>query len=80
MRAHVVVPRDGCGADHWERLLGSGTTAVVAEQLRRRWKGCDISLEYCQWSVKRIELVEDWSIEKWIQYDFENAERRKSIR
>jgi site-specific DNA-methyltransferase (adenine-specific) len=61
-------------------FLGSGTTAVVAEQLRRRWKGCDISLEYCQWAVKRVELVEDWSIEKWIQYDFENAERRKSIR
>ncbi|MDI6694817.1 MAG: site-specific DNA-methyltransferase [Anaerolineales bacterium] len=61
-------------------FLGSGTTAVVAEQLRRRWIGCDISLEYCQWAVKRVELVEDWSIEKWIQYDFENAERRKSIR
>lgn len=61
-------------------FLGSGTTAVVAEQLRRRWKGCDISLEYCRWAVRRIELVEDWAIEKWIQYDFENAERRKSIR
>ncbi|NPV75505.1 MAG: site-specific DNA-methyltransferase [Anaerolineae bacterium] len=61
-------------------FLGSGTTAVVAEQLRRNWKGCDISLEYCQWSVRRIELVEDWPIEKWIQYDFENTERRKSIR
>ncbi len=61
-------------------FLGSGTTAVVAEQLRRNWKGCDISLEYCRWAVKRIELVEDWPIEKWIQYDFENAERRKSIR
>ena len=61
-------------------FLGSGTTAVVAEQLKRRWKGCDISLEYCQWAVQRIELVEDWPIEKWIQYDFENAERRKSIR
>jgi len=61
-------------------FLGSGTTAVVAEQLRRRWKGCDISPEYCRWAVKRIELVEDWPIEKWIQYDFRNAERRKSIR
>lgn len=61
-------------------FLGSGTTAVVAEQLRRNWKGCDISLEYCRWTVRRIELVEDWPIEKWIQYDFENAERRKSIR
>jgi site-specific DNA-methyltransferase (adenine-specific) len=61
-------------------FLGSGTTAVVAEQLNRLWKGCDISLEYCQWAVQRLELVEDWSIEKWIQYDFENAERRKSLR
>lgn len=61
-------------------FLGSGTTAVVSEQLDRRWKGCDISLEYCQWSAGRIELVEDWSIEKWIQYDIENAARRKSIR
>jgi len=61
-------------------FLGSGTTAVVAEQLKRKWKGCDASLEYCQWAAERIELVEEWSIEKWIQYDLDNAERRKSIR
>jgi site-specific DNA-methyltransferase (adenine-specific) len=61
-------------------FLGSGTTAVVAEQLGRQWKGCDISLEYCQWAAHRIELVEQWSVEKWIQYDIENARRRESIR
>lgn len=61
-------------------FLGSGTTAVVAEQLKRKWKGCDLSAEYCEWAIQRLELVEDWPIEKWIQYDFENAERRKSIR
>lgn len=61
-------------------FLGSGTTAVVAEQLKRKWKGCDISAEYAEWAIRRIELVEDWPIEKWIRYDFENAERRKSIR
>jgi len=61
-------------------FLGSGTTAVVAEQLKRKWKGCDISLEYCQWAAHRIELVEDWPIEKWIQYDQQNVKRRKSIR
>lgn len=60
-------------------FLGSGTTAVVSEQLKRKWKGCDISLEYCEWAAHRIELVEDWPIEKWIQYDFENAQRRKSL-
>jgi site-specific DNA-methyltransferase (adenine-specific) len=61
-------------------FLGSGTTVVVAEQLKRRWKGCDLSLEYCTWAGERVELVEDWPVEKWIEYDQQNAERRKSIR
>ena len=61
-------------------FLGSGTTSVVAEQLHRKWKVCDTSAEYCQWAVQRIELVEDWPIEKWIRYDMENARRRMSIR
>ena len=61
-------------------FLGSGTTAVVAEQLHRKWKGCDAFFEYCQWATQRIELVEDWPVEKWIQYDLENVRRRTSIR
>ena len=61
-------------------FLGSGTTAVVAEQLKRQWKGCDLSAEYCQFAADRIELVEDWSVEKWLRYDEQNADRRKSIR
>jgi site-specific DNA-methyltransferase (adenine-specific) len=61
-------------------FLGSGTTAVVAEQLKRRWRGCDASPEYCAWAAERIELVEDWPIEKWIEFDQQNVERRKSIR
>ncbi len=61
-------------------FLGSGTTAVVAEQLKRRWLGCDLSQEYCQWAIERIELVKDWPIEKWIEFDLNNANRRKSIR
>ena len=61
-------------------FLGSGTTAVVAEQLGRKWQGCDQSQEYCQWAADRIERVESWSVEKWIAYDLGNAKRRKSIR
>ncbi len=61
-------------------FLGSGTTIVVAEQLKRRWEGCDVSVEYCKWAAERIELVEDWPVEKWVEYDQQNAERRKSIR
>lgn len=61
-------------------FLGSGTTAVVAEQLKRKWKGCDLSVEYGRWAVQRIEMVKDWPIEKWIELDLNNAKRRKSIR
>ncbi|HHJ06457.1 MAG TPA: site-specific DNA-methyltransferase, partial [Anaerolineae bacterium] len=56
------------------------TTAVVAEQLKRQWMGCDLSAEYCQWAAERIERVEAWPVEKWIEYDSRNARQRKSIR
>jgi len=61
-------------------FLGSGTTAVVAEQLGRNWRGCGLSIDYVQWAAERIERVEGWSVEKWVTYDLENAQRRKSIR
>jgi len=48
--------------------------------LKRQWRGCDLSAEYCQWASDRIEMVEDWPVEKWLRYDEQNAERRKSIR
>ena len=76
----IVLASSNVGDLVIDPFLGSGTTAVVAQQLGRKWKGCDISLEYCQWATRRIELVEDWPVEKWIQYDLENTERRKSIR
>jgi site-specific DNA-methyltransferase (adenine-specific) len=61
-------------------FAGSGTTPVCAEQLQRKWKGCDLSAEYLGWAADRLELVEEWSFEKWIKYDFENFKRRSSIR
>jgi len=61
-------------------FLGSGTTAAVAEQLKRKWKGCDISAEYCKITADRIENVKEWPIERWIKFDQENTDRRKSIR
>ena len=61
-------------------FCGSGTTPVCAEQLQRKWLACDLSPEYLDWAANRIELVEDWPIEKWIKYDFENLKRRNSIR
>ncbi|MDR1383032.1 MAG: site-specific DNA-methyltransferase [Planctomycetaceae bacterium] len=61
-------------------FCGSGTTPVCAQQLQRRWTACDLSQEYLDWAVNRLELVEEWSIETWIQYDLENQRRRNSIR
>jgi site-specific DNA-methyltransferase (adenine-specific) len=61
-------------------FLGSGTTAVVSEQLKRKWKGCDNNPEYCKWAANRIELVKNWSEAEWIQYDLDNERRRKSIK
>jgi site-specific DNA-methyltransferase (adenine-specific) len=59
---------------------GSGTTLVVAEQLNRRWLGCDLNLEYNQWAINRIEDVRRISINDWMEFDRKNAERRESIR
>lgn len=36
-------------------FLGSGTTAVVAERLGRRWIGCEINPEYAEMAQKRID-------------------------
>jgi site-specific DNA-methyltransferase (adenine-specific) len=59
---------------------GSGTTLVVAEQLGRKWLGCDLHLQYNEWAVKRIENVKRMSVEEWIEYDRKVAARRESIR
>ena len=76
----IVLASSNVGDVVIDPFLGSGTTAVVAEQLKRQWKGCDLSAEFCRFAANRIELVEDWSVEKWLRYDEQNAERRKSIR
>ena len=59
---------------------GSGTTAVVAEQLKRKWMACDLSNEYNEWAIARIENVQFMRIEDWIALDKRNLERRTSIR
>ena len=37
-------------------FMGSGTTAVVADRLGRRWFGCDINPAYVEMALKRIEI------------------------
>lgn len=59
---------------------GSGTTLVVAEQLGRKWLGCDLSHEYNQWAINRLERVSHKTKEEWIAFDKFNQNRRNSIR
>lgn len=59
---------------------GSGTTLVVAEQLNRRWLGCDLNADYNQWAIQRLENVRRLTLAEWTEFDRKNAERRESIR
>ncbi len=38
-------------------FLGSGTTAVVAKKLGRRYCGVELSREYCCWAIKRLAMA-----------------------
>ena len=43
-------------------FVGSGTTAVCAKQLNRRWIGIEQNKEYLDWAKKRIENIEKYAI------------------
>jgi site-specific DNA-methyltransferase (adenine-specific) len=59
---------------------GSGTTLVCAEQLKRKWMGCDFNADYCSWAVTRLEQVPRRSVAEWTELDRRTAARRESIR
>jgi len=59
---------------------GSGTTLVVAEQLGRKWLGCEIKSEYNDWAIKRLENIQRKTKDDWIEFDKANEKRRNSIR
>lgn len=39
-------------------FLGSGTTAVVAKKLGRRYCGIELNQEYCCWALKRLAVAD----------------------
>ncbi len=59
---------------------GSGTTLVVAEQLGRRWIGCELNHEYNTWAIERLKNVRRKSKKEWIVFDGTHEARRNSIR
>ncbi|WP_423911133.1 DNA-methyltransferase [Candidatus Spongiihabitans sp.] len=59
---------------------GSGTTIVVAEQLNRKWFGCEVEPEYNEWAVNRLESAQRKTKDEWMKFDKANEKRRNSIR
>lgn len=59
---------------------GSGTTLVVAEQLGRKWLGCDLDPQYNIWAMDRLDRVPKMTVEEWIECDRKTAKRREKIR
>jgi site-specific DNA-methyltransferase (adenine-specific) len=59
---------------------GSGTTLVVAEQSGRQWIGCEITPEYNQWAIQRLQKTLCLTDQEWVERDRKTEERRKKIR
>ncbi len=59
---------------------GSGTTLVTARQLKRNWLGCDLSAQYNEWAIQRLQAVPDKPIDYWTDLDKAIMARREAIR
>lgn len=64
----------------FDPFLGSGTTAVVANKLGRRYCGIELKSEYCCWALKRLGIAQtDSSIQGYADGVFwERNSLRKS--
>lgn len=62
--AKLVLASSNSGDFVLDPFLGSGTTAVVAHKLNRRFCGIELNREYCCWTAKRLRQAEsDTSIQ-----------------
>ena len=52
--AKLVIASSKPGDKIFDPFLGSGTSAVVANKLGRKYCGVEINREYCLWTVKRL--------------------------
>ena len=56
--AKLILASSNPGNMVFDPFLGSGTTAVTAKKLGRRFCGVEISGEYCALAQKRLEMAE----------------------
>jgi len=59
---------------------GSGTTITVAEQTGRKWLGVDLTKEYNEMAIPRVQNALHKTDEEWFFFDRNNELRRKKIR
>ena len=56
--AKLMLASSNPGDVVFDPFLGSGTSAVVAKKLNRRFTGVELNQEYCCWALKRLQLAE----------------------
>jgi len=57
--AKLVLASSNVGDMVFDPFLGSGTSAVVAKKLDRRYVGVEISEKYCALALKRLQMAQD---------------------
>jgi site-specific DNA-methyltransferase (adenine-specific) len=57
--AKLILASSAPNAVVFDPFLGSGTTAVTAAKLGRRFFGIELNTEYCMWALKRLERAKD---------------------
>lgn len=61
-------------------FMGSGTTLIVANRMRRNSIGIDIVPEYCEMVKKQLKAVELYLLEPKAEYEKTRVEKRITIR
>lgn len=65
--AKLILASSKPGDKIFDPFLGSGTTAVVAQKLGRKFCGIEINKEYCLWTAKRLmNAYKDSSIQGYV--------------
>jgi len=59
LTAKFILASSNEGDVVFDPFLGSGTTAVTAKKLNRRFAGIEQNEQYCVWAQKRLESAED---------------------
>lgn len=82
--AKIILASSNPGDVIFDPFLGSGTTAVVAKKLARKFVGIEIDPTYCSLAMKRLDLTEsDDSIQGYadgVFWERNSLHGRKSVR